>query len=272
MTCGLLRSALLALVLLDDFAGQTPAFRDVEALLLRPGAYLATACPVCQRPDWRASLGRPDQARVLEKTRELLAKVGGMPGIEVNLVRAAIDAELHCLVGWAAGQVILKSYIDPLHYAPPEAQRAVARPVLTLQADLGHSRIPKGLMLSAGRPWPNCGFAGNQIGRADRTLTPFHGRPQPPSGKYGTYAMSCPSVPGITARSRLPSGRRPRLIWPDHFLGYWHVFGFSAKLRPGRIWNIWCSSWAARSRPLPAPRTGKVLLVDGTHDKDSRRS
>lgn len=62
---------------------------------------------------------RADQARVLEKTRELPAKVGGMPGVEVNLVRAAIDAELDCLVGWAASQVILQSYIDPLHYVPP---------------------------------------------------------------------------------------------------------------------------------------------------------
>jgi hypothetical protein len=64
-------------------------------------------------------MGRPDHACVLEKTRELLAKVGRMPGVEVDLVRAAIDAELDCLIGWAASQVILQPYIDPLHYAPP---------------------------------------------------------------------------------------------------------------------------------------------------------
>jgi hypothetical protein len=45
---------------------------------------------------------RVGQACVLEKTRELPAKVGGMPGVEVNLVGAAVDAELDCLVGWAA--------------------------------------------------------------------------------------------------------------------------------------------------------------------------
>ena len=45
---------------------------------------------------------RPGEACVLEKARELPAKVGGMPGVEVNLVRAAVDAELDCLVGWAA--------------------------------------------------------------------------------------------------------------------------------------------------------------------------
>ena len=56
---------------------------------------------------------------MLEKALELPAKVGGMAGVEVNLVRAAIDAELDCLVGWAARQVILQSYIDPLHYIPP---------------------------------------------------------------------------------------------------------------------------------------------------------
>ncbi len=39
---------------------------------------------------------------MLEKARELPTKVGSMPGVEVNLVRAAIDAELDCLVGWAA--------------------------------------------------------------------------------------------------------------------------------------------------------------------------
>jgi hypothetical protein len=61
----------------------------------------------------------PDQACVLEKTRELPAKVGGMPSVEVNLVRAAIDAELDCLIGWAASQVIFQSYIHSLHYAPP---------------------------------------------------------------------------------------------------------------------------------------------------------
>jgi hypothetical protein len=44
----------------------------------------------------------PDQACVLEKTRELPAKVSGMPGVEVNFVRAAIDTELDGLVGWAA--------------------------------------------------------------------------------------------------------------------------------------------------------------------------
>lgn len=62
---------------------------------------------------------RADQACVLKKTRELLAKVGGMPGVEVNLVRAAIDAELDGLIGWAAGQVIFQPYIDALHHAPP---------------------------------------------------------------------------------------------------------------------------------------------------------
>ena len=62
---------------------------------------------------------RPDQACVLEKTRELAAKIGSMPGVEVNLVRAAIDTKLDCLVGWAASQVVLQSHIDPLHYAPP---------------------------------------------------------------------------------------------------------------------------------------------------------
>ena len=61
----------------------------------------------------------PDQACVLEKTRELPAKVSGMPGVEVNLVRAAIDTELDGLVGWAASQVILQLYIDALHYLPP---------------------------------------------------------------------------------------------------------------------------------------------------------
>jgi len=62
---------------------------------------------------------RAGQACVLEKTRELPAKVGGMSGVQVNLVPAAIDAELDGLVGWAASQVILQPYIDPLHYPPP---------------------------------------------------------------------------------------------------------------------------------------------------------
>jgi hypothetical protein len=122
MTCGpfgLLRSAVPALVLLDHFAGESPAFRDIEALLLRPGAYLATPFPVCQGPDGRATMGRPDQACVVEKTRQLSAKVGGMAGIQVDLVRTAVDAELDCLVGWAASQVVLEAYIDVLHYAPP---------------------------------------------------------------------------------------------------------------------------------------------------------
>jgi hypothetical protein len=42
------------------------------------------------------------QACVLEKARELSTKVGGVPCVEINLIRAAIDAEFHCLVGWAA--------------------------------------------------------------------------------------------------------------------------------------------------------------------------
>jgi hypothetical protein len=42
------------------------------------------------------------QACVFEKARELPTKIGGMPCVEVNLVRAAIDGELDCLVGWAA--------------------------------------------------------------------------------------------------------------------------------------------------------------------------
>jgi hypothetical protein len=62
----------------------------------------------------------PDQACVLEKARELLAKGGRMPGIEVDLVRTAIDAELDCFIGWAASQVILQPYIDPLHTLPPK--------------------------------------------------------------------------------------------------------------------------------------------------------
>lgn len=45
---------------------------------------------------------RADEACVLEKTRDLAAKLGSMPGVEVNLVSAAIDAEPHRLVGWAA--------------------------------------------------------------------------------------------------------------------------------------------------------------------------
>jgi hypothetical protein len=116
---GLLRGAVPAFVLLDDFAGESPALRDLEALLLRPGAYLATPFPVCQGPDRRATMRRPDQACVLEKTCQLPTKVGGMPGIQVDLVRAAVDAELDCLVGWAASQVVLEAYIDVLHYAPP---------------------------------------------------------------------------------------------------------------------------------------------------------
>jgi hypothetical protein len=64
-------------------------------------------------------MGRPDQACVLEKTRDLMAKVGRMPGVKVDLVRAAIDAELDCLIGWAPSQVILQQYIDPLHDVPP---------------------------------------------------------------------------------------------------------------------------------------------------------
>jgi hypothetical protein len=99
---GLLRRLVLALVLLDNFAGQPPAFRDIQALLLSPGAYLPTAFPACQRPDRWASMRRPHQACVLEKTRDLPAKLGGMPGVEVNLVSAAIDAEPDCLVSWAA--------------------------------------------------------------------------------------------------------------------------------------------------------------------------
>jgi hypothetical protein len=71
---------------------------------------------------------RPDQAGVLEKARELPAKVGGMPRVEVNLVRAAVYGESHCLVSWAASQIILKLYIDPLHYAPP--RRRVLWPAL----------------------------------------------------------------------------------------------------------------------------------------------
>jgi hypothetical protein len=46
---------------------------------------------------------RPRQACVLEKSFELPAKIGSMPGVEVNLIRAAIDAEFDCLVGWATG-------------------------------------------------------------------------------------------------------------------------------------------------------------------------
>ena len=57
---------------------------------------------------------------MLEKARDLLAKVGRMPGVEVDLVGAAIDAELDCLIGWAAGQVVLQPYIDPLHHGPPK--------------------------------------------------------------------------------------------------------------------------------------------------------
>ncbi len=116
---GLLHLALLVLVLLYSFAGQPPALGDIQALLFGPGTYLATALPACQRPDRSASMRRADQACVLEKTRELPAKLGGMPGIEVDLVSAAIDAELDCLVSWAASEVILQPYIDPLHYAPP---------------------------------------------------------------------------------------------------------------------------------------------------------
>jgi hypothetical protein len=39
---------------------------------------------------------------VVEKTRELPAKVVGMSGVEVNFVKVPIDAELDCLVSWAA--------------------------------------------------------------------------------------------------------------------------------------------------------------------------
>ncbi|HEY3585891.1 MAG TPA: hypothetical protein VGK85_02010 [Myxococcaceae bacterium] len=56
---------------------------------------------------------------MLKKARDLPAKLGGMPGVEVNLVSAAIDAEPDCLVSWAASEVILQPYIDPLHYIPP---------------------------------------------------------------------------------------------------------------------------------------------------------
>jgi hypothetical protein len=116
---GLLGLAMLVVVLLDDFAGQPPAFGDVQALLLRPGAYLATAFPARQRPGRRAPVRRADQARVLEEARDLPAKLLSMPGAEVNFVGAAIDAELDCLISRAASEVILQSYIEPLHDVPP---------------------------------------------------------------------------------------------------------------------------------------------------------
>jgi hypothetical protein len=73
----------------------------------------------------------PDQTCPLEETCELLAKVGSMPRVEINLVGAAIDAELHRLIGWAASQVVLQPYIDPLHYAP-RCEVSAARPGLRL--------------------------------------------------------------------------------------------------------------------------------------------
>jgi hypothetical protein len=92
---------------------------------------------------------RADEACVFEKTRYLPTKLGGMPGVEVNLVSAAIDAEPDCLVSWPASEVILQPYIDPLHLHSPEARITMARPGLRLRADLGHSHIASDLIPSA---------------------------------------------------------------------------------------------------------------------------
>jgi hypothetical protein len=46
---------------------------------------------------------------------------GGMSSAQVDFVAPAVHAELHGLVRRAPRQVVLKLYVDTLHYVPPAA-------------------------------------------------------------------------------------------------------------------------------------------------------
>ncbi len=57
---------------------------------------------------------------VLNKGRQPMSQIGGMSGVQVQLVGRAVEPELDSLVGRAPGQVILERYLYPLHRLPHE--------------------------------------------------------------------------------------------------------------------------------------------------------
>jgi hypothetical protein len=111
----------------DDAARQASVLRDGEAMLLGPGAYLATALPGGCRPDC-ASRPRAGRPGVFDETRQLPAELGRVLRVQIDGVRLAVYAEFHGLVGWAASQIVFQLHFDPLHCIPPSCRLPCLRP------------------------------------------------------------------------------------------------------------------------------------------------
>jgi hypothetical protein len=95
---------------------------DVKALLLSPGANVATALPAGRGPDLNSGAATVNPPGVLDKRCQPAPKIGRMLGAQIKLVRRAFQRELNRLVGRAAGQVVLELYLKPLHRLPPKSE------------------------------------------------------------------------------------------------------------------------------------------------------
>jgi hypothetical protein len=113
-------------VLANDVGWQAAMFGYGESLPFGPGTYLAAPFPACCRSSPRSRPLRLRRTGVLHKRSKLAAELGGMPVAQIDLVLCAVHAKLHGLVGWAASQVVLKMYFDPLHYFPPNCALGLA--------------------------------------------------------------------------------------------------------------------------------------------------
>ena len=105
---GLVLTPASSLVLLHYAGRDAPAFANGQAVLLGPGPDITRALPASRGPPGPAGRCPPRPAGVLKVGRELLAERGGVLGIQVDLIVAALEGKPHGLLGRAAGQIIFQ--------------------------------------------------------------------------------------------------------------------------------------------------------------------
>src|SRR5579859_1004786 len=96
------------LVLLHHAGRDAPMLADRDALVFRPGPYIAAALPAGPGTPRLAGLCPPGLAGVLDERHELLTERGGVLLAQVNLIVAAAEGEPYRFGGRAAVKVVFQ--------------------------------------------------------------------------------------------------------------------------------------------------------------------
>jgi hypothetical protein len=90
------------LVLGNDISGQPALCCHLEALFLGPLADGPAAIAAGRGPGARPVARSAGRTGMVDERPELFAEGGRVLGVQINLIRSAVQAEMDCLVGRAA--------------------------------------------------------------------------------------------------------------------------------------------------------------------------